>query len=182
MDDCGNMSQYTQTITAEDQTPPTLSSYPENITLPCGQDLPPLPQITGIDNCAGVVAVDFQEETIGLSACATVIRSWCVSDCAGQETCHTQTITFNDLPGVTFKVDPNTYGESLIKWSSTEAQSVSFVLYNMAGQKIADIKQIDAIGGVLYNLPLITTDLAPGIYVVQANSEVGMYTEKIVVR
>ena len=52
----------------------------------------------------------------------------------------------------------------------------------MAGQKIADIKQIDAIGGVLYNLPLITTDLAPGIYVVQANSEVGMYTEKIVVR
>ena len=182
LDDCGNMSQYTQTITAEDQTPPTLSSYPENITLTCGQDLPPLPQITGLDNCAGVVAVDFQEETIGLSACATVIRSWCVSDCAGQETCHTQTITFNDLPGVTFKVDPNTFGESLIKWSSTEAQSVSFVLYNMAGQKIADIKQIDAIGGVLYNLPLITTDLAPGIYVVQANSEAGMYTEKIVVR
>ncbi len=182
LDDCGNMSQYTQTITAEDQTPPTLSSYPENITLPCGQDLPPLPQITGLDNCAGVVTVDFQEETIGLSACATVIRSWCVSDCAGQETCHTQTITFNDLPGVTFKVDPNTYGESLIKWSSTEAQSVSFVLYNMAGQKISDIKQIDAIGGVLYNLPLITSDLAPGIYVVQANSEAGMYTEKIVVR
>jgi hypothetical protein len=182
LDDCGNMSQYTQTITAEDQTPPTLSSYPENITLTCGQDLPPLPQITGLDNCAGVVPVDFQEETIGLSACATVIRSWCVSDCAGQETCHTQTITFNDLPGVTFKVDPNTYGESLIKWSSTEAQSVSFVLYNMTGQKIADIKQIDTIGGVLYNLPLITTDLAPGIYVVQANSEAGMYTEKIVVR
>lgn len=182
MDDCGNMSQYTQTITAEDQSAPTLSAYPEDITLSCSQDLPPVPQITALDNCAENLTVDFQEETIGLSACATVLRTWCVTDCAGFETCHTQTITFSDLPGVTFKVDPSTFGESLIKWSSTEAQSVAFVLYNMAGQRIADIKQIEAIGGVLYNVPLTTTNLAPGVYVVQANSEAGVYTEKIIVR
>ena len=182
MDDCGNMSQYTQTITAEDQTPPTLSVYPEDITLSCSQDLPPVPQITGLDNCAGNLPVDFQEETLGLTACATVLRTWCVTDCAGFQTCHTQTITFSDLPGITFKVDPITFGENLIKWSSTEAQSVSFSLYNMAGQRIIDIKNIDAIGGVLYNIPLNTLGFAPGVYVVQAHSETGVYTQKIVVR
>lgn len=43
-DTCGNSATASQTITVQDTTPPTIS-VPDNITIECGQDIPPISDV-----------------------------------------------------------------------------------------------------------------------------------------
>lgn len=99
IDECGNISTATQTITVSDFTAPVLSEYPADLELPCGTALPEAPFIFAEDNCQGLMDVTMAENSVDASPCGTVTRTWCVTDCAGNETCHTQTITFTNNNG-----------------------------------------------------------------------------------
>jgi len=94
-DECGNLVQAIQNVIITDLFAPVLSEYPEDMTIPCDNTVPQPPTITAEDNCMGNVAVNFTEEvTTSPNACSIITRSWCATDCIGNEECHTQTITF----------------------------------------------------------------------------------------
>jgi hypothetical protein len=90
-----NISSAVQVITIQDSQAPELSAMPEDITIACGQQLPAAPNITASDACEGAVEVSYSQTTISnTAACSGVLREWCASDCAGNETCHQQTISY----------------------------------------------------------------------------------------
>src|SRR5690606_23550395 len=55
-DVCGNTATATQVITVVDDTPPSLTNPPVNITVNCGQTVPTYTPVF-TDNCAGTVSV-----------------------------------------------------------------------------------------------------------------------------
>ena len=61
IDDCGNISMTSYTITINDTTPPELVGVPEDITIDCDDDLPEVPDVQGIDNCGQEVTINFTE-------------------------------------------------------------------------------------------------------------------------
>jgi hypothetical protein len=181
-DDCGNTAEFTQVITAEDTTAPVLSSYPDNVTISCSLDLPAVPIILATDACGGNVPVDFQEEFVGISACPTVERTWCAEDCAGNQVCHTQTITFVNDFNVVFRVDPTMDANYNVKWQSDLEDFTTIQIYNIAGQLVKTLYTGQTIGGAMYNLPLDTSNMATGVYLVQAKGSQGVHTQRIVIR
>lgn len=185
-DACGNASSFTQTIVAEDTTAPILIGAPADQTISCTGDLPPVPAVSAEDACGGFLPVDFQEETIGISLCPTIERTWCATDCAGNQTCHIQVITLLDNGAdfgiAPFKVVPENETEFNITWRNPDAEDVIIEVYNLNGQMVQLIYRGDTIGGAAYNFDLNTSNLATGMYIIQAKTPSESYTEKIMVR
>lgn len=106
-DECGNVSTGVQTITREDQTPPTFTT-PANTTVECTVD--PTPDVTGdvmdaMDIC-GDVTVEFMDMTeMGQCPVTEIItRTWTVTDECGNTATGVQTIQVFDFSGPTFTV------------------------------------------------------------------------------
>ena len=105
--DCaGNETTHMQIITVEDTTAPTFNeTLPEDVTVSCDA-VPSAEVLTALDNCDASVTVNFSEVITGQDdACPseyTISRTWIVSDCAGNETMHTQLITVEDTAAPTF--------------------------------------------------------------------------------
>ncbi len=187
VDGCGNSSQFTQTITIVDTTAPVLSQTPEDITIACDGNLPPVPQITANDGCTGSLVVSFQEETIGVSLCPQIVRTWTATDCSGNQVTHSQTITLSDEAGNGFN-EPvfrviNTASTLLsVSWLAPAAEQVKISIYNLAGQEIFPMFEGMIYGGIHYNIPFDTSVLSTGIYIVRATSENYSFSEKIIIR
>ena len=103
--DCaGNSTSHTQTITVEDNTAPTfVEALPGDATVEC-DSVPTADTLTATDNCDASVTVTYNEVRTD-STCDseyTLARTWTVSDCAGNSTSHTQTITVEDNTAPTF--------------------------------------------------------------------------------
>lgn len=97
-DDCGNTASGTQVITLTDNTAPVLSDYPDDINdVPC-DNIPLAPELTATDNCDPDVSVIYSESNLTDPDCGTglILRTWTVTDCAGNEESHTQTLTVVD--------------------------------------------------------------------------------------
>lgn len=96
--DCaGNMATHTQTIIVDDTTPPVLSAMPGDLTVSCHADIPGDPGVTATDNCGETVMVSFNQSPLGVCPGSDVITNiWTVTDCAGNVTSHTQTVTVED--------------------------------------------------------------------------------------
>ncbi|MCB0535306.1 MAG: carboxypeptidase regulatory-like domain-containing protein, partial [Saprospiraceae bacterium] len=99
-DDCGNSTQFVQTIHVSDTEAPVLVGLPTEATVTgdCTDDLPAIPVVTATDNCTSPVDVEFSE-TIEPGDCAnsyTVTRTWTAEDACGNATAFTQTIEIND--------------------------------------------------------------------------------------
>ncbi|MFM9004549.1 MAG: hypothetical protein ACKOSR_03465, partial [Flavobacteriales bacterium] len=124
-----NISSEVQVITIIDTQAPVLSSTPADITISCGQPLPAAATITASDACGGNIQVVFtQTTTANTAACASVIREWCATDCAGNQTCHQQNITYagigqNPMMESDGKID--TYRPSLEMFISTITPSMA---------------------------------------------------------
>jgi gliding motility-associated-like protein len=109
IDDCGNESQISQTITITDTMMPTFT-VPADIALECGTDASDL-SITGDvfdedDNCSdNLEAIFIDTITEGTCANETIIsRSWSLSDDCDNTTTLVQTITIQDTIAPTFTV------------------------------------------------------------------------------
>lgn len=104
--DCaGNTEQHTQIITVIDETAPSfVESLPDNTTLSC-EAITDAPVLTAKDNCDTQVEVVFTETVDKANDCGTtgtIVRTWTATDCAGNTTTHTQTITVTDEVAPTF--------------------------------------------------------------------------------
>ncbi|MDX1685513.1 MAG: hypothetical protein R3275_09765, partial [Saprospiraceae bacterium] len=94
-DSCGNIATCVQTITREDNTPPTIMC-PADVTIDCGD--PTDPTNTGVatasDNCAGVTVTYSDSPLAGCSE--GVERTWTAEDSCGNITTCVQIITVDD--------------------------------------------------------------------------------------
>ncbi|MEL1247814.1 gliding motility-associated C-terminal domain-containing protein [Flavobacterium sp. DGU41] len=92
-DSCNNSSNYTQTITVFDNTPPILiTPLDAQISALCSE-IPEIPQLVFTDNCSGIQDVVYNETSTIISIYAYVIvREWVASDNCGNEASFTQTI------------------------------------------------------------------------------------------
>jgi hypothetical protein len=106
-DDCGNEATCIQTITITDQSSPSITSCPSDITIECGSSTDPLitGTATGTDNCTTDLDVSYTDDTNPVDSCTILItRTWTVTDdCGNTETC-IQKITLTDTtaPELTF--------------------------------------------------------------------------------
>ena len=100
-----NSISYTQTITVEDTTAPTVvESYEEVINISC-EEIPMAPELTFEDNCSAEVTSDFTETMEDMEDGSFVItRTWTVNDCAGNEAVFVQTVNVDpSLPVIQTK-------------------------------------------------------------------------------
>ncbi len=108
-DACGNVSEMSQTITIEDNTPPTFSNVPADVTIECGDLIPGNPgTVTASDVCDGDVTagIGFTQGFLVAGACnntGTITNTWSVSDGCGNTAQATQVITIDDTtpPNIT---------------------------------------------------------------------------------
>lgn len=100
-DAAGNFRDCTQTITVNDQTPPTLTC-PGPLTVSCAAAVPVanIALVTGLsDNCGGAVTVTHVGDVISAQTCAnryTITRTYRATDVCGNFAECTQIITVND--------------------------------------------------------------------------------------
>ena len=97
IDDCGNVSSATQTITLSDDTSPVLTGVPADLTTEC--DAIPQPAIISVsDDCDSNLGVEYTATEIE-GVCKqtyTIIRTWTATDNCGNVTEEQQTITVQD--------------------------------------------------------------------------------------
>jgi hypothetical protein len=95
IDACGNVATLTQQIEVMDEQAPTFNEpLPGNLTFQCADLIPAAPVLTAMDDCEGVIDVDFSE-SIDPGDCPntfTMVRTWTATDGAGNVTQHVQTI------------------------------------------------------------------------------------------
>ncbi len=129
-DGAGNSTNVTQIITVNDTTSPTASNL-SNIAVECNSDIP-LVNINDItdeaDNCsiaANIVVAHVNDVSDGATSPETIIRTYSVTDEAGNSTNVTQTITVDDNTdpviigcpsNITVNVDSGTCG-AVVNWT-----------------------------------------------------------------
>ena len=160
IDDCGNMTEATQTIFVQDITDPTLIGIPSNliVDLNLGQTIPTPPSVIGSDNCDTDVEITFEENQTGSGCSYLLERTWTATDNCGNEVSATQTIEVIGGLNVTETHTDASCGEnngSIDLTISGGVAPITFVWSNGAGN-IED-----------------QTDLAPGIYEVTATDGTG---------
>jgi hypothetical protein len=99
-DACGNSSSQTQTITVNDDTAPTITSIPADVTVECAAAVPGANDsaVVATDNCGGTPVITHSDQTTpGTCANKFVLkRTYTATDACGNSSSLTQTITVND--------------------------------------------------------------------------------------
>jgi hypothetical protein len=95
-DACGNSAFVTQSITRTDSQAPVMSGVPGNIQVQC-DEIPGLPVVTAIDDCSGVLPVQYSESILPGTCPYTLVRRWSATDACGNNTTQTQEITVFDV-------------------------------------------------------------------------------------
>ena len=99
-DECGNASDYTQTIMVTDQVAPTFTSFPADVTYTYGEDMEEVAP-TAEDDCNDVT-IDYSDSADNSNIEITVItRTWTATDACGNSTSQDQIITVNEILGCT---------------------------------------------------------------------------------
>jgi len=99
-DECGNASDYTQTIMVTDQVAPTFTSFPEDVTYTYGEDMEEVAP-TAEDDC-NEVTIEYSDSADNSNIEITVItRTWTATDACGNSTSQDQIITVNEILGCT---------------------------------------------------------------------------------
>ena len=97
MDDCGNTSIRTQTITVSDEEAPVFNEdLPADVMVEC-HEVPEAATLTASDNCTDMVVV-FTEDTLatGCDNVYTLTRTWVADDGCGHSISHSQTVEVTD--------------------------------------------------------------------------------------
>ncbi|WP_199732325.1 HYR-like domain-containing protein, partial [Flavobacterium macacae] len=94
---CGLSTTHVQTITVQDRTAPVVPSAPQDVTVNCPSDVPPMISLTAIDDCSGNIVAS-GTDTIILGSCPSsyvIIRTWNFTDNCNNTSSVSQTITVN---------------------------------------------------------------------------------------
>jgi large repetitive protein len=187
-DECGNTSTATQVVTVTDLFNPVLSEYPADIQLTCGDNLPDAPVVGVTDNCDENVQVIFTEESIAQGLCDGIMRTWCATDCAGNEECHTQMISFNDpVPPAPFPqnqmamlVGRPVNGHTTVKLQAGTSTQSRLEVLDVTGKlaKVAFDGWMEH--GQLYEIRLATEQFENGVYLIRFINGNDVITEKTI--
>jgi len=105
-DACSNSSSVTYTATILTTTP-VLSGCPDpNVLVHCAADIPAAPTVTARDGCNTVLTVDFSETNPGNTCTNVITRTWTATDCAGNVSSCSQTITLHQDTAPTVNTGP----------------------------------------------------------------------------
>lgn len=95
IDNCGNQTSVSQTITVVDLVAPVLIGVPANATVECDA-IPAVALVTAEDNCDENPVVTFAE-TVSEETCPqTITRTWTATDDCGNESTLSQVLTVVD--------------------------------------------------------------------------------------
>ncbi|OED38068.1 hypothetical protein AB832_04770 [Flavobacteriaceae bacterium (ex Bugula neritina AB1)] len=94
-DICGNTTSIEQTINVGDATPPVLVGVPDDVTiiLNNGETVPPVPDVTATDNCAGIGEPTYEESQVVIECGYEITRIWSIIDDCENEARDTQIVT-----------------------------------------------------------------------------------------
>jgi hypothetical protein len=95
-DNCGNSATASQTITIEDNVAPVIENVGDDYTVECPAS-PVFSEPTVKDECDDKPSLEFVD-TPNLDDCGlgTITRTWTATDCAGNQSSASQTITIDD--------------------------------------------------------------------------------------
>jgi hypothetical protein len=130
-----------------------------------------------------------------------VERTWCAIDCSGNETCYTQTISYEDMDGdnnppalpvlpvtavkgdfgITMIAPNPAVDRTQIEFVSNTRNSLALEVYDLQGRKVATLFQGNVERGVAYKTNFSTNDLESGLYQVRLFSLSYQVNEKLVV-
>ena len=97
-DDCGNASEFTQTIMFTDNEAPVFTSFPEDVTYTAGDDMEVM-EPTATDDC-NEVTISYSDSQDNSNIEITVItRTWTATDACGNSLSADQIITVNEVLG-----------------------------------------------------------------------------------
>jgi gliding motility-associated-like protein len=105
-DACGNTATQTQVIIVNDQTAPVLDPAPDDVSVECFDDVPPMIDLTWTDNCDGTGTVSPTDQSDGGNCPTTIIRTWTYTDACGNTATETQIIVVNDVTSPVFETPP----------------------------------------------------------------------------
>ncbi len=124
-----------------DDTPPTWSNPPADVTIQCTDAIPAVATFTAIDNCepadqevitaffSGEVTINPEE----LNGCYTIERTWTAADACGNDTAYTQVITVEDtLAPVWDDYTPYVMESCLVILTQEEAEDPTLVSISAA--------------------------------------------------
>ena len=103
-DRCGNSTDLMQTITVNDDIPPTADPLADLGPFSCAEDIPShnINEVTGeADNCNGMVTVSFLNQTTGDNCDNTLVRTYQLTDKCGNTSTVNQNILLDDTMGPT---------------------------------------------------------------------------------
>jgi len=154
-DECGTSILCTQVFVINDQTAPVLSGIPQDTTVACIGDVPPVPEVTATDNCGGEVTITFSESVTD-SVCVnglTLIRTWTATDGCENSASEVQRIRVDDqMPPEISCPETLTFSagmdelESLTRLSYSETkQPVSPDDYETIGISVSDNCAVDSV-------------------------------------
>lgn len=114
-DACGNMSEATQILTQVDDTPPTFTFVPEDLTLGCSMPIPEVVMAEATDEC-GSAEVTLLESTEDGDCPAeyTLVRTFVASDGCGNFSEAIQRILFEDNVSPTVTLGTAAQGDTLV--------------------------------------------------------------------
>ena len=117
VDNCGNITVEEQLIEVGDNTEPTITGVPDDVTVEC-DDVPPAPtvgMVTAEDNCDTEPTIEFEEIVTESGICEdnyTLTRRWTATDNCGNSAVAEQTIEVGDnTPPVLSGIPGNTVVE-----------------------------------------------------------------------
>lgn len=153
IDECGNTSTCSQTITINDQIPPTVTC-PGPQTVSCASQVPALDlSLLGVtDNCAGQLGISrsFLGEVISNQNCVnrfTLTRTFKGGDACGNSTTCTQVITVNDQTKPTMTCPANVTVSCASQVPPANIASVTGLGDNCGGTVTVTNFPADAISG-----------------------------------
>ena len=114
-DACGNMSEATQILTQVDDTPPTFTFVPGDLTLGCSMPIPEVVMAEATDECgsAEVTLLETLEEG-DCPAEYTLVRTFVASDACGNVSEAVQRIAFEDAVSPTVTLSTAAQGDTLV--------------------------------------------------------------------
>ncbi|MBG6112182.1 gliding motility-associated-like protein [Flavobacterium sp. CG_9.10] len=98
-DGCGNTASSSATFTVVDKTKPVAPQAPADVTVSCSTNVPVMPSLTAIDNCAGQITtagIDVISERLCANS-YVITRTWTFTDACSNSSSSVQTITVQDI-------------------------------------------------------------------------------------
>ena len=123
IDDCGNVSSFTQTILTTDQEAPIFAEMSSDIVVSCTDEFD-FDQAIASDNCSQIQSLDYVDVDLSDDNCSSCIykiqRTWTAIDACGNEASISQTVTLIDQEAPSIAIS----GDAVVQYTCGEELNI----------------------------------------------------------